>query len=51
MPGEQHQGGAGAPLSCDPLKRDTQTDFYRLLELLMDDGRGRAGRERREGDG
>lgn len=36
--------------SCDPLKRDTQTDFYRLLELLTDDGRGRAGRERR-GDG
>jgi hypothetical protein len=31
--------------TCDPLKRDTQTDFYRLLELLMDDGRGRTGRE------
>lgn len=25
--------------NCDPYKRDTQTDFYRLLELLGVDGR------------
>lgn len=24
--------------TCDPLKRDTQTDFYRLMELLEVDG-------------
>ncbi|MER7541804.1 RloB family protein [Actinomadura sp.] len=34
--------------TCDPLKRDTQTDFYRLLELLgVDDRDSAAGRRGR----
>lgn len=33
--------------TCDPLKRDTQTDFYRLLELLDVDGQAGAGPGRR----
>jgi len=32
--------------TCDPLKRDTQTDFYRLLELLCADDPKVAGRRR-----
>lgn len=34
--------------NCDPMKRDTQTDFYRLMELLGVDGRP-AGRPRKNG--
>ena len=43
---EAEQGHAS---TCDPLRRDTQTDFYRLLELLGVDGRDGVDRGRRGG--
>ncbi|MEU6749204.1 RloB family protein [Spirillospora sp. NPDC046719] len=41
------KGKSGHAENCDPLRRDTQTDFYLLLELLGVDDQPGAGSSRR----